>query len=56
MSQTGVDIIVPNVGTEHHDTAARVKYRSDREKEISSAVYLFKLCQLDFLMDRFYEC
>lgn len=38
LSQTGVDIIVPNVGTEHRATADQVKYRSDRAREISNAV------------------
>ncbi len=35
---TGVDIIVPNVGTEHRATADQVRYRSDRAREISAAV------------------
>ncbi|MFC1677052.1 class II fructose-bisphosphate aldolase [Planctomycetota bacterium] len=38
LSETGVEIIVPNVGTEHRATADQVKYRSDRAKEISEAV------------------
>jgi fructose/tagatose bisphosphate aldolase len=38
LSQTGVDIIVPNVGTEHRATAEQVQYQSQRAKEISSAV------------------
>ena len=38
LSQTGVDIIVPNVGTEHRATADQVVYRSDRAKQISQAV------------------
>ena len=36
--ETGVDIIVPNVGTEHRATAEQVQYRSDRAREISTAV------------------
>ncbi|OHB59046.1 MAG: hypothetical protein A2Y12_18400 [Planctomycetes bacterium GWF2_42_9] len=38
LSRTGVDIIVPNVGTEHRATADQVKYNSKRAKEISDAV------------------
>ena len=38
VSQTGVDIIVPNVGTEHRSTADKVKYNSKRAKEISDRV------------------
>ena len=38
LSRTGVDIIVPNVGTEHRATVDQVKYQSRRAKEISSAV------------------
>jgi fructose-bisphosphate aldolase class II len=38
MRETGVDLIVPNVGTEHRATADKVKYRSDRAREISAAV------------------
>jgi fructose/tagatose bisphosphate aldolase len=38
LSQTGVDVIVPNVGTEHRATADQVKYNSARSKEISNAV------------------
>ena len=38
LSETGVDILVPNVGTEHRATAAQVHYRSDRAREISAAV------------------
>ena len=38
LSQTGVDIIVPNVGTEHRATADQVIYLSDRAREISQAV------------------
>lgn len=38
LSETGVDILVPNVGTEHRTTAGQVLYRSDRAREISAAV------------------
>jgi fructose-bisphosphate aldolase class II len=38
LRETGVDILVPNVGTEHRSTAAQVAYCSDRAKEISSQV------------------
>jgi len=38
LEQTGVDIIVPNVGTEHRATADEVEYHSARAREISSAV------------------
>ena len=38
LRETGVDIIVPNVGTEHRATADQVRYRSDRAREISAAV------------------
>ena len=38
LRETGVDIIVPNVGTEHRATANQVNYRSDRAREISSAI------------------
>jgi len=37
-SETGVDIIVPNVGTEHRATAETVLYRSDRARELSAKV------------------
>jgi fructose-bisphosphate aldolase class II len=36
--ETGVDILVPNVGTEHRATMGQVRYRSDRAREISAAV------------------
>ncbi len=36
--ETGVDIIVPNVGTEHRSTADTIHYQSDRAREISAAV------------------
>ena len=38
LNQTGVDVIVPNVGTEHRAAADQVKYNSKRAKEISDAV------------------
>ena len=38
LSQTGVDIIVPNVGTEHRATAEQVKYLSKEAKKLSDAV------------------
>jgi fructose/tagatose bisphosphate aldolase len=38
LDEAGVDIVVPNVGTEHRATAEQVHYRSDRAREISSAV------------------
>ena len=38
LSRTGVDIIVPNVGTEHRATVDRVEYLSARAREISGAV------------------
>jgi fructose/tagatose bisphosphate aldolase len=38
LNETGVDIIVPNVGTEHRATADKVVYLSDRAREISGAL------------------
>lgn len=38
LEETGVDILVPNVGTEHRSTADQVHYRRDRAREISAAV------------------
>jgi len=38
LSETGVDIIVPNVGTEHRATADQIVYQSERAREISAAV------------------
>lgn len=38
LQHTGVDVIVPNVGTEHRATADQVQYRSDRAREISDRV------------------
>lgn len=38
LRETGVDIIVPNVGTEHRATAGQVNYRAERAREICAAV------------------
>jgi len=38
LRETGVDILVPNVGTEHRATADKVVYQSLRAREISAAV------------------
>jgi fructose-bisphosphate aldolase class II len=38
LTETGVDILVPNVGTEHRATVGQAHYRSDRAREISAAV------------------
>ncbi len=38
IARTGVDIIVPNVGTEHRATTGQVKYLSDQAKKISKEV------------------
>ena len=38
LAETGVDLIVPNVGTEHRATADQVVYQSERAREISAAV------------------
>ena len=38
LSRTGVDLIVPNVGTEHRSTVDQVEYLADRAREISEAV------------------
>ena len=38
LKETGVDIIVPNVGTEHRATADKAKYLSDSAREISHAL------------------
>jgi fructose/tagatose bisphosphate aldolase len=38
LAKTGVDLIVPNVGTEHRATADQVVYQSERAREISAAV------------------
>jgi fructose/tagatose bisphosphate aldolase len=43
LDETGVDVIVPNVGTEHRATADKVQYHSYRARAISSAVGK-KLC------------
>lgn len=36
--ETGVDLIVPDVGTEHRSTAGPARYLADRAREISAAV------------------
>lgn len=36
--ETGVDLIVPNVGTEHRSTAEKARYHGDLAREISGAV------------------
>ncbi len=38
LTETGVDLLVPNVGTEHRATVQELEYRSDRAREISAAV------------------
>jgi len=38
VQETGVDLIVPNVGTEHRSTMKRIKYDSNLAKKISSQV------------------
>jgi fructose/tagatose bisphosphate aldolase len=38
VSETGVDLIVANLGTEHRAVEAEKRYRSDRAKEISEAL------------------
>lgn len=38
LRDTGVDLLVPNVGTEHRSTAVKAVYRADRAREISGAV------------------
>jgi len=38
LRETGVDLLVPNVGTEHRATAEQVKYQSQRARELSAAV------------------
>lgn len=38
MAETGVDLIVPNVGTEHRATGDQVVYRRERARELSAAV------------------
>src|SRR5208283_4710470 len=37
LRETGVDLLVPNVGTEHRATANQAKYLSARAREISAA-------------------
>ena len=43
LTETSVDIIVPNVGTEHRATADKARYLSDHARKISSAAGK-KLC------------
>ena len=38
LRDTGVDILVPNVGTEHRATADQVRYLSENAREISAAL------------------
>ncbi len=38
LRETGVDILVPNVGTEHRSTVYKAAYCADRAREISAAV------------------
>jgi len=38
LAETGVDILVPNVGSEHRSTTQEVEYSSGRAREISAAV------------------
>jgi len=38
MERTGVDIIVPNLGTEHRSAKAEAKYHSERAREITAAL------------------
>jgi len=38
VAETGVDIIVPNVGTEHRDTGEKARYHGDLARSISEAV------------------
>lgn len=38
VSETGVDLIVPNLGTEHRATAEKAKYHGDLARDISDAV------------------
>ena len=38
MDETGVDLIVPNVGTEHRSTAEKARYHGDVARAISKAV------------------
>jgi fructose/tagatose bisphosphate aldolase len=38
LRETGVDILVPNVGTEHRATQDQVHYHGERAREISAAV------------------
>jgi len=38
LSRTGVDIVVPNVGTEHRLMTGNIQYMSERARQISAAV------------------
>jgi fructose-bisphosphate aldolase class II len=38
LSRTGVDILVPNVGTEHRQTSKQIIYAADQARRISSEV------------------
>jgi fructose/tagatose bisphosphate aldolase len=38
LRETGVDLIVPNVGTEHRSTVEKARYHGDLAQEISNAV------------------
>lgn len=38
LRETGVDILAPNVGTEHRATARKVEYHGERAREISGAL------------------
>jgi len=38
LRETGVDLIVPNVGTEHRSTVDKSEYKSERAREISTEV------------------
>ncbi|HUV06903.1 MAG TPA: class II fructose-bisphosphate aldolase [Spirochaetia bacterium] len=38
LRQTGVDLLVPNVGTEHRATAKQVSYAAEQARKISAAV------------------
>lgn len=38
LAETGVDVLVPNVGTEHRAAADQVRYQADRARELRDAV------------------
>jgi fructose-bisphosphate aldolase class II len=44
LSETGIDIIVANLGTEHRASVSELQYRSDRAKEITEALGRGCLC------------